>query len=289
MTMRSRLFVPADSERKLARGVDSAADALILDLEDGVALENKAPARAAARALLQSRASGQRTSAQLWVRINALGSEEARLDLAAIVPAAPDGLMVPRVAHPRELIELAQLLTALETGAGRPAGATRLIPLLETPHGCLSAPDYLHRPMERLRAIAWGAEDLAAALGLPAMRGPDGDWSFALLSARAQCLMVARALELDAIEAVTTQLKDQQALRHDCERACAAGFTGKLAIHPDQIELINAAFTVSAAAVERARRIVAAFASRPGAGAVALDGEMIDQVHLRAARRLLGQ
>jgi citrate lyase subunit beta / citryl-CoA lyase len=289
MRMRSMLFVPADSERKLARGVDSVADALILDLEDGVAAQNKASARTAARALLHTRAGGTRTAAQLWVRINALGSEEARLDLAAIVPAAPDGLMVPRVAHPRELIELGRVLTALETEAGRPAGATRLIPLLETPRGCLSAPDYLHGSMERLRAIAWGAEDLAAALGLPGTRGSDGDWSFALLGARTQCLMVARALELDAIEAVTTQLKDRQSLRHDCERACAAGFTGKLAIHPDQLELINAAFTPSAAALERARRIVAAFDSRPGTGAVALDDEMVDQVHLRAARRLLGQ
>jgi citrate lyase subunit beta/citryl-CoA lyase len=139
-----------------------------------------------------------------------------------------------------------------------------------------------------LSGVTWGAEDLAAALGVRSSHDADGEWNFALRSARLQCLLVARALSVDAIETVTTDFKNLDALRGECLRARAAGFTGKLAIHPDQVGVINDAFQPSPAELQHARRVIAAFEEVPGAGAVALDGTMIDIVHLHAAQRLVG-
>jgi citrate lyase subunit beta/citryl-CoA lyase len=286
MSPRSLLFVPADSERKLAKAADTGADALILDLEDAVAPERKPAARELARAFLQSpRSAG---SAQLWVRINALNTHDSRLDLAAIVGAGPCGLMVPKVDHPAGLAALSEDLSTRESQAGIGAGTTRLIPLLESPGAILTAAGYLQTRLERLSGVTWGAEDLAAALGVRSSRDADGEWNFALRSARLQCLLVARALSVDAIETVTTDFKNLDTLRAECLRARAAGFTGKLAIHPDQVGVINDAFQPSPAELQHARRVIAAFEAVPGAGAVALDGTMIDIVHLHAAQRLVG-
>lgn len=284
MRPRSLLFVPADSERKLARALGSSADALILDLQDGVAAAAKAQARAQARAALQSARGASRP--QLWVRINALSTPEAPLDLEATVPAQPYGLVVPMVEHPEELTRLSTALPALEQGSAAPQGV-RLMVLLETARAVLGVPHYLSVPLPRLIGIIFGAEDLSVSLGVQQMRAADGDWSAPLQAARAQCLLLARALGVDAIEAVTTQFQDAALLRADCARAAAVGFTGKLAIHPDQLEIINAAFTPSPSALAHARRVVAAFEANPGAGALSLDGVLIDAVHLRAAQRLL--
>jgi citrate lyase subunit beta/citryl-CoA lyase len=285
MRPRSLLFVPADSERKLARALRSSADLLILDLQDGVAAANKAQARANARTTLESAGVDHRP--QLWVRINGLSTEEAQLDLEATVPAKPYGLVVPWVEHPAELVRLSEKLRVLEAESSNERRQVRLMALLETPRAILSAPHYLSAPLPRLVGIIFGAEDLAASLGLQVMRGADGDWCAPLQSARAQCLLLARALGIDAIEAVTTQFQDAELLRADCARAAAAGFTGKLAIHPDQLDVINAALTPSEAALSHARRVLAAFAAHPGVGALSLDGVLIDGVHLRAAQRLL--
>jgi citrate lyase subunit beta/citryl-CoA lyase len=285
MRPRSLLFVPADSERKLASALRSDADALILDLQDGVAPAGKAQARANARAMLQ--AAGRAARPQLWVRINALATPEAPLDLEATLPSRPFGLLVPMVEHPEELVRLSERLRALEGGSAA-SGGTRLMALLETPRAILGVPQYLSAELPRLVGIVFGAEDLAAALAVQPQRGADGAYCAPLQSARAQCLLLAHALGVDAIDAVTTQLKDAERLRADCARASADGFTGKLAVHPDQLELINAAFAPSAAALAHARRVVAAFEAQPGAGALALDGALIDAVHLRAAQRLLG-
>lgn len=286
MRPRSLLFVPADSERKLTRALSSSADALILDLQDGVAPAGKLQARANARATLQS--AGDASRPQLWVRINALSTPEAALDLEATVPAKPFGLVVPMVEHPAELVRLSEALRVLEGGSFGPREGVRLMALLETPRAILGAPQYLVVALPRLVGIVFGAEDLSAALGLQAMRAAGGDWCAPLQVARAQCLLLARALGIDAIEAVTTQFKDTELLRADCARAAAIGFTGKLAIHPDQLDVINAAFAPSEAVLAQARRVVAAFEAQPGAGALSLDGVLIDAVHLRAAQRLLG-
>jgi len=286
MNPRSLLFVPADSERKLARSADTGADALILDLEDAVAPERKPAARELARAFLQSPRGA--ASAELWVRINALNTHDSRLDLTAIVGARPYGLMVPKVDHPADVAALSEDLSRLEAEAGIAAGSTRLIVLLESPRAVLTAAGYLQTRLERLSGMTWGAEDLAAALGVRPPRDADGEWNFALRSARLQCLLVARALAVDPIETVTTDFKNLDALRAECLRARAAGFTAKLAIHPGQVGVINDAFQPSSAELEHARRVVAAFEAAPGSGAVALDGSMVDMVHLHAARRLLG-
>ena len=286
MSPHSLLFVPADSERKLAKAADSGADALILDLEDAVAPERKPAARELARAFLQSPRSA--ASARLWVRINALNTADSRLDLAAIVDAGPCGLMVPKVDHPAALAALSEDLSTREAQAGIGPGTTRLIPLLESPGAILTAAGYLQTRLQRLSGVTWGAEDLAAALGVRSSRDADGEWNFALRSARLQCLLVARALSVDAIETVTTDFKNLDALRAECLRARAAGFTGKLAIHPDQVGVINDAFQPSPAELQHARRVIAAFEKVPGAGAVALDGTMLDIVHLQAAQSLVG-
>jgi citrate lyase subunit beta/citryl-CoA lyase len=196
--------------------------------------------------------------------------------------------MVPKVDHPAALAALSEDLSTREAQAGIGPGTTRLIPLLESPGAILTAAGYLQTRLERLSGVTWGAEDLAAALGVRSSRDADGEWNFALRSARLQCLLVARALSVDAIETVTTDFKNLDALRAECLRARAAGFTGKLAIHPDQVGVINDAFQPSPAELQHARRVIAAFEKVPGAGAVALDGTMLDIVHLHAAQRLVG-
>jgi citrate lyase subunit beta/citryl-CoA lyase len=287
MNPHSLLFVPGDSERKFAKAANGAAGALILDLEDAVALERKPMARALVRGfLISSRTVG---SAPLWVRINALHTPDSQLDLAAIVAAGPYGLVVPKVDHPSELTGLSDTLSSLEVQAGIAVGSTRLMPLLESSRAILTAADYLRTPLARLSGISWGAADLSAALCTRSSRTADGDWNFALRSARVQCLLVARALGVEAIDTVTTDFKNLDALRAECIRSYETGFDGKLAIHPDQVSVINSVFLPSPEELDYARRVIAAFEAAPGSGAVSLNGAMIDIAHLHAARRLLGE
>jgi citrate lyase subunit beta/citryl-CoA lyase len=286
MSPHSLLFVPGDSERKLAKCAEVGADALVLDLEDAVAPECKPAARELARAFLKSPRTG--AGAQVWVRINALNTPDSRLDLAAIVAARPYGIMVPKVDHPSELVGLSKDLSALEAQAGIAVGTTRLVPMLESPRAVLTAADYLQTPLKRLSGITWGAEDFAAALSIRSSHDANGDWNFALRSARVQCLLVARALEVGAIDTVTTDFKNLDALRAECVSSYATGFSGKLAIHPDQVGVINSVFLPSPAELDHARRVVAAFEAASGSGAISLNGTMVDIAHLHAARRLLG-
>ena len=285
MSPHSLLFVPGDSERKLAKCAHVGADALILDLEDAVAPEHKPAARELARAFLNSARTG--AGAQVWVRINALNTPDSRLDLAAVVAAQPYGIMVPKVDHPSELVGLSKDLSALEAQAGIAVGTTRLVPMLESPRAVLTAADYLQTPLQRLSGITWGAEDLGAALGVRSSHDANGDWNFALRSARVQCLLVARALKVGAIDTVTTDFKNLDALRAECMSSYATGFSGKLAIHPDQVSVINSIFLPSPAELDHARQVIAAFEAASGSGAVSLNGTMVDIVHLHAARRLL--
>lgn len=292
--MRSWLFVPGDSERKQARALASAADAVILDLEDSVAASELPRARERVAQVLVGRP--KHGGPRLWVRVNAAASGRLRADLGEIAAAGalPDGVVLPKVSAADEIIDVAQYLTTLEKGFGRAPGSTRLLVIAtETPAGLLALPRYPSAladaadTVARLSGLTWGAEDLSAALGASARRDALGALTFTFQLARSTCLLAAAALGLQAVDTVFTNFRDLAGLEQELESARRDGFSGKLAIHPDQIAAINAAFTPSAAEREHAQRVVAAFAAVPGGGVASLDGQMIDRPHLLQAQRIL--
>ena len=294
--MRSFLFVPGDSERKQTKALSTAADALILDLEDSVDVTQLPAARARVHELLRSRP--DRSRQQLWVRVNALSSGVLLEDLAAVMADAseggPDGIVLPKVSDPQEIEEVAHYLAALEVRGARPLGSTRLMVIAtETPRGLLSLPTYPAKVSstaavsDRLAALTWGSEDLGAALGVIARTDGTGALTLPFHLARTSCLLAATAIGVQAIDGVHVDFRDKDGLARELDAARRDGFTGKLAIHPDQIDAINTAFSPTEAEIARARSIVAAFAAAPGAGVVSLDGQMVDRPHLVQARRVL--
>lgn len=280
MIARSFLFVPADSEKKLAKARAVPADALILDLEDSVAPENRARARGLVREFLAG------PSAQsIWVRINPLGSADFAADIAAAAPSAPAGLVVPKPEGPQTLSVIDAHLITLETEAGLPQGVIKLMPVAtETPAAVLSLQDY-RSPPPRLAALTWGAEDLAAALGATANREADGTLTEPYHIVRTLALLAAKTAGAEAVETLYPDFRDMTGLERVARAARRDGFSGMLAIHPDQVETINAAFTPSAEDIAYARRVVAAFAA--GAGVASLDGKMLDKPHLVQAEKII--
>jgi citrate lyase subunit beta/citryl-CoA lyase len=285
MTPRSMLFVPGDSERKLVKGAASPADALILDLEDSVARPNLPGARTLVASFL--RAHPDRARMQLWVRINPLVTEFALPDLAAVVPASPDGLLLPKAESAADVVTLGNYLSALEIASGLEQGCIRIAVLATETAGALFTLGSYAPPHPRLAALTWGAEDLATALGASSNRDEDGGYDFTFRLARSLCLAGAAAAGLDAIDTVFTEFRDTAGLESEARAARRAGFAGKLAIHPDQVETINRAFTPDAAEITHAERVVAAFEANPGLGTVGIDGRMYDMPHLKQARRTL--
>jgi citrate lyase subunit beta/citryl-CoA lyase len=276
------LFVPADSERKLAKVAASTADAVVIDLEDSVLPERKPTARAMARAYIA--ASSQRE--RLWVRVNDLASGELLKDLAAVLSAQPAGIILPKIRGPEDIESVRRYLEALEVTFGLPHESISLIVLVtETPSIVLRLGEVISRPQPRVQALMWGAEDLSSAMGAGDPRASDGSWRPAYEHVRAQCLFASHALGVQAIDTVYVDFRNSDGLRSSCLASRHDGFTGRVAIHPDQVDIINEAFTPTAAELALARRIVDAFAS--GAGAVAIDGKMYDIPHLKAARRIL--
>jgi len=272
--MRSLLFVPADSERKLGRARQSGADAVILDLEDSVVPANRPAARSQARAFLASSGSA---GFRRYVRINPLASGLGLDDLVSVVPERPDGVLLPKC-QPEDIRTLDHYLSALEAASGLARGAIRVIAIAtETPAAMLA----------RLEGITWGAEDLAAALGGHNRRA-DGIYDDVYRLARSLCLLAAAAAEVAPIDTIYTDFRDEKGLAEECAAARRSGFTAKMAIHPAQIAVINAAFSVTEGELVWARKIVGALAENPGAGILALDGKMVDRPHLTLARRLLG-
>ena len=279
--MRSMLFVPADSDRKLAKAASAGADALILDLEDSVQPQRKAVARGATRDYLTVD-----SAVPVWIRVNSLLSGEFTADLAAIDRVAPQGIVLPKIRGPEDLREADRHLQELETARGFPASGIALLALVtETPAAVLRMHELLPKPSERLTALSWGAEDLSAALGAGDPRLPDGGWRPMYEYARCRCLLAAHALQIEVLDTVYVDFRDGDGLARSCRASRYDGFTGRLAIHPDQVPIINANFTPSDSEFEFAKRVVDAFAS--GAGAVPLDGKMLDIPHLNAAKRLL--
>ena len=285
MKLRSLLFVPADSERKLSKSETVPADALILDLEDSVAHENKAAARKLAGDFLSEHAEGRRK--QLWVRINPIDQAAALEDLAGIMCGRPDGIIQPKTRSPDDVLLLGQHLEAFEKNLGFETGSTRILPVsTETPGAIFSLGEYV-RCDQRLAGLTWGAEDLSTALGALANKDRDGNWTSPFQLARNLCLLAAHAAGVAAVDTIYADFRDPEGLRTTCDNARRDGFSGKLAIHPDQVAVINSAFTPSEEEIIQARRIVELFAANPGQAALSLDGVMLDIPHLKQARNIL--
>jgi citrate lyase subunit beta / citryl-CoA lyase len=286
--MRSLLFVPGDSDKKQAKALDCGADALILDLEDSVAPERKQAAREMTRAWLTA-AKAHAKRPQLYVRMNSLQSPYWHDDLAGVMPAAPDGIMLPKPRSGADVEQLSLALAALEEQFGVAPGATRILPIAtEVPISVLQMPSYVDSST-RLVALTWGAEDLAAEIGASANRHADGTFTSPFQLARDLTLFTACAAGVPPLDTVFVNFRDPAGLKREAEAAARDGFTGKLAIHPDQVAVINAAFTPTAEEVARAKAIQKLFADNPGAGALSMNGQMVDIPHLKHAERLLAR
>jgi len=286
MTPRSLLFVPADSERKLARSVASAADVLILDLEDAVAESRKPVARTMAAEFITAQAASLRP--RLYVRINPLDTPLAMPDLAAAVVPGLAGILLPKMRSVADLVQLGHGLDALEARAGLAPGSVKIIPVAtETPQAMLSMGGFAGAVLPRLAGITWGAEDLSAAIGAVANKDEDGTYSPLYEWAASLCLAAAGAAGVAPIDTVHTDFRDADGLVRACRASRRRGFRGRIAIHPDQVDAINAAYSPSAAELAHARRIVEAFDAQPDAGTLQIDGVMVDKPHLTQARRTL--
>ena len=283
MPIRSFLFVPADSERKLAKGLESGADALILDLEDSVAAANRPTARKLAREFLDTHGLGKIAR---YVRINPLASGLALDDLAATVAGKPDGILLPKCT-PQDVTIVDHYLSALEAAADHKVGAIRVVAIAtETAEAVFQLGNYAGAS-PRLEAITWGAEDLSACIG-GNNRTLDGAYDGPYQLARSLCLLAAAAAGVAALDTIYTDFRDPDGLKAEAVAARRSGFVGKMAIHPAQLATINEVFSTSAEERQWAEAVIAAFAANPGAGTLALDGKMIDKPHLVLARRLLG-
>jgi citrate lyase subunit beta / citryl-CoA lyase len=286
--MRSLLFVPGDSLKKLEKAFASGADALIIDLEDSVAPGAKATSREVTRGFL-TRHAAQAGRPKLFVRVNGLTTGLIEQDLDTVMPGAPDGVFLPKAEGGTDVSHLAAKLAVREAENGLSDGKTRIFVIAtETAQGVFKLGTYAGAS-HRLAGIAWGGEDLSADLGAETNRNDDGTYAAPYQLARAMTLLAAAAASVDPVDSVFTNFRDDQGLAAECEASRRMGFTSKMAIHPGQIATINACFTPAPAAIERARAIVAAFGAAPGTGVIGLDGEMLDMPHLKRAQRLLAR
>ncbi|SMQ74080.1 citrate lyase subunit beta / citryl-CoA lyase [Altererythrobacter xiamenensis] len=285
LKMRSWLFAPGDSEKKMAKAADGCADIVIFDLEDAVAPEKKAEARGLIHDFL-GRYSGDR--ARLWVRVNPLDGPYTLEDLAAVMPAKPGGIMLPKAYTRADIEALDHYLSALEVANGIEQGSTPVIMLLtETAESMFHAGNFKGAP--RLVAMTWGAEDLADALGASSNTRSDGEYDFTFEMARSLCLLGASTAGVPAIETIQSDFRDLEKLKLRAEMVRRQGYRGMLAIHPAQVDVINEAFTPSAEEIAKAREIVALFEANPGAGTIGHEGGMLDRPHLSRALQLLAQ
>lgn len=282
--LRSWLFVPADSERKLQRVWNAGADAVIVDLEDAVAPERKVEARAIATSAIRDT---PRHDTFVTVRINALDSGLAWDDLEATFPARPDAYMVPKVGSPDEIVTVADRLGKLEAAAGLPAGTVRLVPIVtEHPRAVLRL-EALCSVHPRTAAVLWGSEDLSAAIGARRVKRDDGTMFDVFRVVRALTLIAASAAGIGVLDTPVVEIEDLDALSREAAEAAAMGFTGKIAIHPKQVGPINRAFLPDEAAVEHARGLLDAAAVQGGSGTFRYRGKMIDAPHVKVAERIV--
>ncbi|WP_311268031.1 CoA ester lyase [Sphingobium sp. WCS2017Hpa-17] len=289
LPLRSWLFIPGDSEKKMAKVAGCGADAVILDLEDAVSPDNKPLARRLIPDFLRATPREARTS-QYWVRVNPFDTGLTLDDLAAIMPGAPDGIMQPKTNDPEDVRRLSHYLDALEAAHGIARGSVKILPVAtETAIAPFTLGQFASAGLERLAGLTWGAEDLSAALGASTNVDASGQWAFTYQMTRSLCLLAAHASGVQAIDTLYVDFRDEEGLRATSRAARAEGFTGRIAIHPAQVAGINDSFMPSAEEVAHARRVIDAFAASPGAGTVGLDGKMIDIPHQKQAGRVLAQ
>ncbi len=279
--MRSLLFVPGDRPERFPKALAAGAEAIIVDLEDSVTPATRPQARRNAAACLRD----TERSRPVWVRINPVQTNDALPDLAAIAAARPDGILLPKARTGADLVRLDHWLEALEAQHGLAQGSIKVIALItETAQAMLSASTFM-QPPARVVGYTWGAEDLAAAVGASANRSADGEFEDTFRLARAQCLLAAAAAGISAYDTTDTEFKDTAAVERRAQAARRDGFVGKLAIHPAQLAPIHAAFAPTAAEITWARKVLELMSG--AAGAVALDGRMIDRPHVQQAERIL--
>jgi citrate lyase subunit beta/citryl-CoA lyase len=286
--MRSLLFIPGDSEKKLDKGLLSGADAIIIDLEDSISADRKAVARDVALAYLKQ-VQPKPDRPQLIVRVNGLQTGLTDADLDVVLAGKPDAIMLPKAEGGAAVIHADAKIAAREAMHGLPAGSIKLLALATETARALFLAGTFAGASERLIGLTWGAEDLSAEVGAEANRDPDGNLLDLYRLARALCLAGAAAANVQAIDTVYVDFRNEAGLRRECEQARRDGFTGKLAIHPAQVPIINAAFTPTPDAIAKAKAVVAAFAANPGAGTVGIGGVMYDRPHLERAKRLLAR
>lgn len=284
MTLKSLLFVPGDSEKKLAKAESTGADALLLDLEDAVSQDRLPVARGLVLEYLKSH---NRQHQQVWVRINPLNTPLALPDLVAVMAGQPDGIVLPKPLNASDVLQLDHFLSALEQREGIKVGHTRILPVATEVAGALFSLNTYAGCSARLAGLTWGAEDLATSVGASTNKKDNGEFDDTFLLARSLCLLAATHAGVQAIDTLSVDFRNPESLQADVQRARRQGFSGKLAIHPDQVPIINQGFKPSAQEIQHAQRIVDAFAQAQGAGAVQLDGKMIDKPHLTHALRML--
>ena len=285
ITARSWLFAPGDSEKKMTKAMEGSADIVLIDLEDAVAPDNKATARQMVREFL---AANPEQRERLWVRINPFDGDWTLLDLAAVMPSHPGGIMLPKVYGRADVERLDHCLSALEVANGIEEGSTPVIVLItETAEAMFHTGDYKGAP--RVVALTWGAEDLADSIGANANKDEDGAYTFTYELARSMTLLGAATAGVTPIETISADFRDLDALRARAQRVRRDGYRGMLAIHPAQVDVINDAFTPSEEEIAEAQEIVDVFAANPGVGAIGWKGGMLDRPYLSRAQALLRQ
>ncbi|WP_284177265.1 CoA ester lyase [Rhabdaerophilum sp. SD176] len=284
--MRSLLFIPGDDPKKIAKGLGSGADALILDLEDSVAASRKVEARNVVRETLLARQPGQ---PRLVVRVNALRSGDIAADLDGVMPGAPEAIMLPKCEGGADIQHLGALVAVREAENNLPDGGTRIIAIATETPIALFRLGTIPGASQRLEGLTWGAEDLAGAIGAERNRDESGLYTEPFRLARSLALFAAAAADVTPIDTVSVDFRNMEALRAECLAARQDGFTAKMAIHPAQVPVINEVFTPDAAAIAWAQKIESYFIEHPDAGVVGIDGQMIDKPHRVQAARILAR
>ena len=284
MSLRSLLFAPGDSDKKMAKAAECGADCVILDIEDSVAASRKPIARDMVRDYLQA---GTNPKVEFWVRVNPLDGPYALHDIAAVVPAMPTGIILPKTNNAGDLVQVSHFIDVLEAEHGIAPGSIGIIPVATETAAAVFGLGSYNKSTPRLRGLTWGAEDLGAAVGASSNLEASGQWTSPYVLVRSLCLFAAHASGVQAVDTVMADFRDLVGLERVCNDARRDGFTGKIAIHPAQVPVINQAFTPSDAEVAHAQAVLALFTANPDAGTMQLDGKMIDKPHQVQAERIV--